>query len=122
MAEGPIVVVPAPAGPQSGSCSQHDPNPGKLPPWWVSWYVPEDDMGKFELHFPWWVTGQTCREPCHLTVCAAVRAASEEQAKEVILASYDDRPTVVEWRFVDPRPADWSPFNGRTPPADWMDW
>jgi hypothetical protein len=26
--------------------------------YWVSWYSPADLWGKFELHSPWWVSGE----------------------------------------------------------------
>jgi len=34
----------------------------------------------------------------------------------------DLMPEDVEWRFVEERPDDWSPFSDRFPQADWMEW
>jgi hypothetical protein len=56
------------------------------------------------------------------TVCAAVKAESADIAKAIIFASYDNPPWRLEWRFVEERPDDWSPFNTRFPRGDWMRW
>ena len=85
---------------------------------WFSWYH-EQSFGAFELHSPWWVSGST--ETAN-TVCAAVRAEDEEHAKRLVIESFDTAPTEVEWRFVEERPADWSPFTDRFPRARWMKW
>jgi hypothetical protein len=98
--------------------------------WWVSWYCPNDMMGKFELHSPWWVSGATMENDAGkfaYTVCAAVRAASEDQAKEKVIMSHDAdvlewASNQIDWRFVEERPDDWSPFNSRFQAADWMQW
>lgn len=88
---------------------------------WVSWYntVP---LNQFELHSPWWVSGSRESDDAD-TVCAAVKAVDEGAARNVILHSYDTPPPGgVEWRFVEPRADDWSPFSGRFGRADWMVW
>lgn len=96
---------------------------------WISWFhTPE--LGAYELHSPWWVSGVRIvadrfnfdEEVEHPTICAAVRADSEEAVKEAVLASYDKRPTDLEWRFCEPRDDTWTPFNGRFPKAGWMQW
>jgi hypothetical protein len=98
-------------------------------PYWVSWYCPNDMMGKFELHSPWWISGETMEDDdgkFAFTLCAAVMATSEDQAKLKVVMSHDapyiERANAVEWRFADPRPDDWSPFSDRFPKADWMQW
>ena len=94
---------------------------------WLSWY---GNGWPFTLDTPWWISGyrffadenakdDEFQQP---TICAAVRAESKEAAKEIILAAHDARPSNLEWRFVDERPADWSPFTDRFPRADWMQW
>jgi hypothetical protein len=97
----------------------------KGPKWWVSWYLPDDLYDTFEMHAPWWVTGQTfadAEERVAYTVCAALRGASEQVVKEQVLSCYDQRPEAIEWRFVNERPSSWSPFSERFPRADWMQW
>lgn len=97
--------------------------------YWVSWYH-TPDLGGFELSAPWWVSGarivadrlafdEQREEPI---VCAAVRADHPEGARDRILTAYDVRPDGLEWRFVEERPSDWSPFTDRFPKTDWMQW
>lgn len=86
---------------------------------WISWWAARAD-GSFELHSPWWFSGY--RTESESSVCAAVIADSEEAAKEVILAAYDTRPSGLEFRFVEQKPDDWSPFNTRFRQRDWMQW
>lgn len=88
--------------------------------YWLSWYHKPALMGGFELHLPWWISGT--RADGADTVCAAVIAASEDAAREIIFDCYDKRPFDIEWRFCDERAADWSPFSERFPRADWMQW
>lgn len=87
---------------------------------WLSWYCPGYLMGMFELHSPWWISGSTMDGAW--TICAAVRAANEDAAKAVILASYDDPPDTLKWRFVEEQRQEWSPFCDRFTRADWMQW
>lgn len=94
---------------------------------WVSWWT-TFELGSFELHNPWWFSGHRIgsfnASSNELSVCAAVKAESEEAVKEKILSSYDKRPDPmsVEWRFVVEKPTDWSPFCNRFPRRDWMKW
>ena len=96
---------------------------------WVSWYH-RPNIGAFELHSPWWVSGykppngdmDAPDEAWEPSVCAAVRAESEEAAQEAIYACYDVRPANLEVRFVEERDADWTPFCDRFRKADWMKW
>lgn len=87
--------------------------------WWVSWYWCHDD-GSFEIYSPWWFTGSDMygRD----TVCAALLAPNEDAAREQIFAAYDERPDDLEFRFVDVRPDDWSPFCDRFQRGPWMRW
>jgi len=86
--------------------------------WWVSWYSTAP-LSTFELHSPWWVSGYRCSDDAE-TVCAAVRADTEDDAKAFICGAYDDKPEAVEWRFCEP--LDGSPFSGSFPQAQWMAW
>ena len=94
---------------------------------WISWYH-RPDMGAFELHSPWWVSGRrVTHEPLkdvleEPTVVAAVQAVDEIAAKNIVRQSYDAPPADIEWRFCEPRPDDWTPFNDRFPKAAWMRW
>jgi hypothetical protein len=94
--------------------------------YWCSWYCPNDLMGKFELHSPWWISGETMEDDdgkFAYTICAAVRAENEDAAQQIIIDSHDDpKPIGLEWRFVERRPDDWSPFSDRFQRADWMQW
>lgn len=93
---------------------------------WLSW-VAVEEHGPFTLHTPWWISGarliakedEDIEEP---TICAAVRAQSEEAAKEIIFAAHDTRPAEIEFRFCEPRPDDWAPFSGRFQKGEWMKW
>lgn len=88
--------------------------------YWISWIGP---VGGFELHWPWWISGYRLGdEEDTPTICAAVKAKNENAAKEVILASHDDKPKDIEWRFCNERPDGWEPFCDRFPRADWMQW
>ena len=89
---------------------------------WLSWYAVNDTpsaLGAFELHSPWWVSGEGEDD---VSVCAAVIADNEEQAKAAIVASYDDKSVFLKWRFVHQKDDNWSPFSGRFPQAPWMVW
>ena len=88
--------------------------------YWLSWY---GSHGAFTLHWPWWISGAAFRGDEEIpTICAAVQAVDEEAAKEIVRESLDE-PVDLEWRFVNPREDDWSPYSGRFPRAKWMpDW
>lgn len=87
---------------------------------WVSWHH-TDKLGEFELHSPWWVSGQRGDDDA-ASICAAVQADSAQGAMNLVLKSYDETPQSLEWRFVEDRSEDWTPFSGRFPKADWMQW
>lgn len=85
--------------------------------WWVSWY----GAGGFEYHGPWWITGHDLQGD-RATICAAVLASSEADARRVISEAHDAPTPAIEWRFTEARPADWSPFGDRFERATWMQW
>lgn len=89
--------------------------------YWVSWLCPTDRVTTFELEWPWW------KGPTRLlgeeAVCAAIKAESKDDAKRIVIESYDKpQPKKLEWRFVDEKPDDWSPFSDRFPRDDLMVW
>ena len=91
-------------------------------PFWVSW-VQKPELSEYELHSPWWTSGQAPHpDGTRFTICAAVMAESVEAAKNKILDAYDVRPTDLEWRFCEERPNNWTPFSERFPRAAWMRW
>ena len=87
------------------------------PKWWVSWCT--DDMA-FEIHTPWWITGYDLDDRC--SICAAVIAETEEDAKQYIIQCHDNLPEDLNWRFCTEKPKDFNPFTTRFPRAKWMRW
>jgi hypothetical protein len=86
---------------------------------WVSWYWTKE-MGAFELHAPWWISGYRMADEA-ATVCAAFPAEiSESEAEIFVAASYDNKPESIEWRFNNLKEGE--PFCERFPKADWMTW
>lgn len=87
---------------------------------WISWYSPNEP---FTLHSPWWISG--CTEDSDGEqfdiICAAVKADSEEDAKELIRACYDEYQD-INFRFASLKSDDWVPFCDRFPKGDWMEW
>lgn len=68
--------------------------------WWISWYQPTED--ERPLTFPpneailgWWNSGSRCSDNAH-TICAVVRAETEEEAKAAVRK---DWPEAEDWRF-----------------------
>lgn len=86
---------------------------------WLSWYH-TGDMGPFELHSPWWITGH--RSDDTVMICSAIIAENDNEAEKLIKASYDTPPDEIEWRFIAERGDKWSPFCDRFPRGDWMQW
>ena len=91
-----------------------------LKPYWLSWWCDEDDYGKWELHSPWWVTGEDPEG--RLSICAAVWAGSHESAQGIIHDCYDEPPSELDWRSVEQKPPEFDPFTDRFPRRDWMKW
>jgi len=88
--------------------------------YWVSWYH-HKGMGDFELHSPWWISGERMSDDAK-SICAAVEAQHEAGAKCAVFHAYDKEVTEIEWRFCNERADDWSPYCERFPKADWMVW
>lgn len=86
--------------------------------WWLSWYLGYGDSA-FELWSPWWVSGYTDDETIFV---AAIVAETEEEAKQIVMDSFDTDPLMFTWRFVESVDRDWAPFGSRFPRADWMVW
>lgn len=87
---------------------------------WVSW---TGRNGVFELHSPWWISGYPGDGDSEDAIfCAAVVAEDEDGARQVIYDAHDRPNTSLDWRFVEERPDDWTPFNSRFRPAAWMQW
>lgn len=98
---------------------------GAMRPYWLSWYSSEPHSS-FEMHSPWWVSGYTGDGERTIYV-AAVRAQDEALAWDVVRGSYDclrnnERDPDFTERFIEEVEADWSPFSGRFPQAEWMAW
>lgn len=97
--------------------------------YWLSFWLLREHMG-FELHSPWWISGyrDNEKEPVESgwmdkSICCAVRASSEEEAKEMIRRAFDVRPVKeLEWRFCEQQDEKASPFSSRFNKADWMVW
>lgn len=85
--------------------------------WWISFYVPSEHFGEFELHSPWWISGYTEYE---MIVVAAIRAEDEEAAWQRVIDAFDDEADYRE-RFCEPLGRD-SPFVDRFPQSSWMEW
>lgn len=85
--------------------------------WWISFYVPDEHMGEFELHSPWWVSGYGDGETI---IVAAIRADDEEAAWQRVIDAFDDEAQYRE-RFCDPLGRD-TPFVDRFPQLSWMAW
>lgn len=87
---------------------------------WISWYHVEETMGSFELHHPWWVSGETMSEPVAVTICAAIPNVSESEAEAIVRKSYDKPPGEIKWRFNTSKEGE--PFGDRFARAKWMKW
>lgn len=91
----------------------------KLYKFWLS-FIQSTTFAPFELHTPWWISGYTGDgEP---TICAAVMAEDEDDAEEKIYEAFDECPDSIQFRFIERRPDDWSPFGERFPQLPWMQW
>lgn len=91
-----------------------------LKAYWVSWYEPVALHPTFEYHGPHWISGES-GDGEQYTICAAVMAKDEDDAKRIMLSAYDVPPADVDWRFVNEETTG-SPFNDRFIRADWMLW
>lgn len=80
------------------------------PRWWLGWYDADGSHGSAHLHpqvIDAWVTGSGGLN--QYTMCAVVEAASRDEARAVIDASYQ----VTAWRFDEPHEAGWLPGERR---------
>lgn len=93
----------------------------QLKKWWVSWWFDHVKHGPFELHSPWWVSGERMSDSA-LSICAAMIGSDEEYIKKRVAEAYDVLPEDLEFRFIEQRPDDWLPYSERFPRADWMKW
>jgi hypothetical protein len=89
-------------------------------PFWISWWHDNAKDGEFELHTPWWISGEDMKG--RESICAGIMAKSEEDAKNKIISSYDKSPDVIDFRFCVLKEDNWTPFSSRFRKADWMIW
>ena len=87
--------------------------------YWISWWH-DKEFSPFELHSPWWVSGEAHDDA--KSICAAIKADNEHEARQIVLACYDSLPDTLRFRFNEQKENDWSPFNERFPKAEWMKW
>lgn len=91
--------------------------------WWISFSSPEEMMPTFEYHGPWWVSGSfEQNDKDHLNVCLAIRAETEEEAKNKVVNCFDNGNEQLIWRFCEEHSDDWSPFSDRFRRSNWMVW
>lgn len=86
--------------------------------YWLSWY---GNKGSFELHQPWWITGERGHDGVDI-LCAAILARSLQAAMEQVVVAHEDNSIELEWRFCEEQSDNWSPFSDRLPRASWMQW
>lgn len=89
-----------------------------LTPFWISFWTSTPEH--FEYHGPWWESGSDFDD--RRSLCAAVMAEDEEDAKRIISKAFDDGFAPDDWRFAEPEETAWSPFNDRFQRQDWMKW
>lgn len=88
--------------------------------YWISWWDDVERLPEFERQQPWWTSGED--DEGRVSLCTAAIANSEQEAKDQIRSNYDYPPESLDWRFIQERPEDWSPFNSRFQKASWMEW
>jgi hypothetical protein len=84
--------------------------------YWLSWQS-SYDFSDFELHWPWWVSGVGDGHKC---ICSAIFAKDEDAVRQVVYDCYDARPDHIEFRFIEERPDDFSPYCDRFAWNEWM--
>lgn len=87
--------------------------------YWISWWH-EPSFSPFELYSPWWISGEA--HDGAQSICAAIKAIDEHDARCIVLNSYDSLPDKLRFRFNSYREKDWTPFSDRFQKADWMKW
>lgn len=84
--------------------------------WWASF---ELLSGEREIHSPSWVSGYG-KGP---TIVFAAIGESEDDVMDYVESSCLDEGYAIEWRFVNERADDYSPYSDRFPgPSDWHVW
>jgi hypothetical protein len=84
---------------------------------WASWCEPTDESGDYRpRRWPlangivgYWCTGTG---DDHVTLCAVIDAANEDHVRDLVHAQ---GWSPMEWRFIEPRAADWMPPPDRFP-------
>lgn len=85
---------------------------------WLSWWHDFETMGEFELHTPWWVSGEDMQG--RKSIVAAIPTDNPETAAKLVMASFDKKPKSLDFRFNSVKRG--SPFCDRFMPAKWMRW
>jgi hypothetical protein len=85
---------------------------------WLSWWHDPTTMGEFEMHTPWWVSGEDMRG--RKAIIAAIPTDDPEKAAKIVMKSFDKKPKSLEFRFNSVKQG--SPFCDRFRPAKWMRW
>lgn len=92
-------------------------------PYWVSWWA---SKVPFTLDSPWWVSGTRFfdNNTEQNSICAAVMAHNELDAKNMIAQAHDQVNVEfeLEFRFCELKLDNWLPFCDRFPKAAWMIW
>lgn len=93
----------------------NSPFDGRLKTFWVSFFEKENRIGLFVCDGPMWITGIAGGwnpevDDERLTVCVAVRARSETEAKAAVVLAYSDQSGPLEWRFCEECDEDWEPL------------
>lgn len=78
--------------------------------YWLSWTDSSEDYRPLtdpptEAVLGWWVSGEC---DAGMTLCAAIAADSEEEAKATVFKNWPESGFVV-WRFCDKKPKSWRP-------------
>lgn len=95
-------------------------NSSDMEPFWVSFWVKDADLNAFEIHFPWWITGQSMGDDS--SICVALYAKDSEHAKTLVEESFDEGHSLTEWRFAQPCAVDIESSGRFTINREWMVW
>lgn len=90
----------------------------KLKKYWISWYH-EQCFSPFEIDTAFWSTGWRVSDYAE-TICAAIYATSQTNAYDTIIKSYDEKPDIIDFRFCEKKPRNWTPYDERFYQASWM--
>jgi hypothetical protein len=88
--------------------------------YWISWS--HDDREAFDLPYPYWITGEGGYGGLNFqTICASIKAVSEEIAKEIVKKSYKiklphkEYEMKINWILCEEHEYDWIPNESRFP-------